>query len=140
MKLMDLLVKMKETRVHIAVVVDDYGGTDGLITFEDLVEEIVGEVEDEFDDKQSYEIMKIKPNVYMADGRASLQDLTGKTGILFNDDEIELYDTIGGYILHQAGHVPRKGDIIKSNDSVEFEVVDSNPRSVRKVLIRLNNA
>lgn len=140
MKLIDLLMKMKETRVHIAVVVDDYGGTDGLVTFEDLVEEIVGEVEDEFGDRQNYQIMKIKPNVYIASGRTSLTDLTDKTGILFNEEDIELYDTIGGYVLHQAGHVPKKGDIIKANDKVEFEIVDSNLRSVRKVLIRLNKA
>ena len=139
MKLIDLLVKMKETRVHIAVVVDDYGGTDGLITFEDLVEEIVGDVEDEFDEKQSHQIMKIKPNVYIADGRATLLDLSEKTGLTFEQDEIDLYNTIGGYVLHQVGHVPKKGEIIKASNSVEFEILDSNLRSVRKLLIKFNH-
>lgn len=137
MKLIDLLVKMKETRVHIAVVVDDYGGTDGLISFEDLVEEIVGDIEDEFDEKQSTQIMKIKPNVYIADGRAKLLDISERTGINFDPKEIELYSTIGGYVMHQAGHVPKKGDIIKNDDSALFEIVDSNLRTVRKLFIKL---
>jgi len=140
MKLIDLLVKMKETRVHIAVVVDDYGGTDGLITFEDLVEEIVGDVEDEFDEKQNHQIMKIKPNVYIADGRATLLDLSEKTGLNFAQEEIDLYNTIGGYVLHQVGHVPKKGEIIQGgNNSVEFEILDSNLRTVRKLLIKFNH-
>jgi magnesium and cobalt transporter len=137
MKLIDLLVKMKETRVHIAVVVDDYGGTDGLITFEDLVEEIVGDIEDEFDEKQSTQIMKIKPNVYIADGRAKLLDVAEKTGLSFDEKEIDLYSTIGGYILHQAGHVPKKGETIHNNHAVEFQIIDSNLRSVRKLLIKM---
>ena len=138
MKLIDLIVKMKLTRIHIAVVVDDYGGTDGLITFEDLVEEIVGDVEDEFDEDQNYEIIKIKQNLYATSGRAELADVSKKTKIVFNEEVIETCDTIGGYLLHIAGHVPKKGEIIRDNNA-EFEITESNPRTVTKILIRIND-
>ncbi len=136
MKIFDLLDEMKKTRTHIALVIDEFGGSDGLITIEDLVEEIIGKIEDEHDIQQ-VEVKEIKPNIFEATGRTEISILEEKFGFDFSDKEKEDYDTISGLVLSISGHVPGKGEKIKHPSSgLIFEITDSDKRRIKKLLIR----
>ncbi|MFP4002161.1 MAG: hemolysin family protein [Alphaproteobacteria bacterium] len=132
----DLLVKMQTTRVHMALVIDEYGGTDGLVTIEDLVELIVGDIEDEHDVEESPEIIPCDDGSYIADARAELGDLMAKAGVEFvperGDNDI---DTLGGLVFSLVGRVPQRGEIV-SDSGVEFEVMDADPRRIKRMRIR----
>lgn len=136
MKLIDLLVKMKQARIHIAIIVDEYGCTDGLVTFEDLVEEIVGEIEDEFDESQDSSIIKVREDVFVVNAREEIKVVEKECGINFGLKDQEDYDTIGGMVMHILGRVPKKGEVVSFDQEVSLEVLDSNPRKVNKVIIR----
>jgi CBS domain containing-hemolysin-like protein len=137
MPTIQLLSQMRATRTHMAVVVDEYGGTDGLVTIGDLVEEIVGEMEDELDEVEAPEMMALPDGSIEADARTSLEALTEQLGIdLLDEEEIEDIETVGGLVADLAGHVPRRGERIVHPRGLEFEVLDADPRRVKRLRIR----
>ncbi|MCE3232390.1 MAG: tlyC [Rickettsiaceae bacterium] len=136
MKSLDLLVLMRSKRVHMALVLDEYGGTDGLVTMEDLMEEIVGEIEDEHDEIEEEEIRFIDDNTLEINARITVEELEEKLGTqLITDDEDEDFETVGGLIFFMLGHVPEIGEVVKHPSGYDFEVLDADPRRVKKLLV-----
>jgi CBS domain containing-hemolysin-like protein len=136
MPALDLLAKMQATRIHLALVVDEYGGTDGLVSMEDIVEQIVGEIDDEHDNDDAPAIIRQPDNSYIADARASLDDVTEVIGEAFTPGEAaEDVDTLGGYLVSQVGRLPVRGEIIAGPGNFEFEVLDADPRRVKRLRI-----
>lgn len=136
----DLLRRMQAKRVHMAIVVDEYGGTDGLVTLEDLVEPIVGDIEDEHDDAEP-QAKKVagtgSGSVWEADARVSIDDFEKVFGRDFaTPDEEDDVDTLGGLVFTLAGRVPERGEVIHHPDGIEFEVLDADPRRVKILRIR----
>jgi CBS domain containing-hemolysin-like protein len=135
MPALDLLVKMQTTRTHMALVIDEYGGTDGLASIEDIVEMIVGDIEDEHDLDEGPDVEKAADGTCIADGRAGLDEVSKATGFNFElITDAEDFDTIGGFVTALAGHVPLRGEVIVEGD-FEFEIVDADPRRVKKIRI-----
>ena len=128
MPVLNILLKMQSTKLHMALVIDEHGGTDGLVTIEDLVEEIVGEIQDEHDNEEITEFKKINDITFIADAKMELSEFQKKTGIIFNSVTI---DTLGGYVFSMINRVPQKGEIIKSDPAYTFEVLDSDPRKIK---------
>ncbi len=138
MPVSDLLQKMQATRVHMAMVVDEYGGTDGLVTIEDLLEAVVGDIEDEHDDDDGEQIKKIDENIYNADARIELSELQEILGPDFNPSEyVEDADTLGGLIFDLVDRVPVVGEVITKFKGFEFEIIQADPRRIKKVCIRV---
>lgn len=140
MRIVDLLLKMRLSGGHMAIVVDEYGGTDGLVTLEDLFEEIVGEIQDEHDEMEDYDrIIPFNDRTYEVDARLLIEKLEKVTGLdLGSGDEEEEYDTIGGLIFYLLGRVPARGEIITHEGSqVKLEVLEADPRRVRRVRLHL---
>jgi CBS domain containing-hemolysin-like protein len=136
MSAIDLLEKMQATRIHLALVVDEYGGTDGLVSMEDIVEQIVGEIADEHDEDELPAVVRENDGSYVADARASLDDVTAAVGVAFDvGDAAEAVDTIGGYLMSQVGRLPLRGELVPGPEGFEIEVLDSDPRRVKKVRI-----
>jgi CBS domain containing-hemolysin-like protein len=130
----DLLLKMRASRVHMAVVVDEYGGTDGLVSIEDLVEEIVGDISDEHDvDEQA--VKQTGEGVYVADARVDLDELEALLGVRLLPDSEEDADTLGGLIFAMLGRVPTRGELVRHPTGLEFEILDGDPRRVKRVRI-----
>jgi CBS domain containing-hemolysin-like protein len=138
MPALDLLLKMQATRTHMALVIDEYGGADGLVSIEDVVEAIVGDIEDEHDEDETPIISKTPDGAFIADARASLEDAAKALG----DDNLtkladaEDVDTIGGLITAKAGRVPGRGEIVTGVGAYEFEILDADPRRVKRVKIQ----
>lgn len=132
-KISNLLQDFKKKQVHLAIVVDEYGGTEGIVTIEDILEEIVGEIEDEYDDEDDDLFVSAGTNIWIIDGRMSLIDIKEQLGIEL--EESADYDTIGGFIFHKAGTIPSRGFAIKLDDA-NLEVMKSNDRRVEKVKIK----
>jgi CBS domain containing-hemolysin-like protein len=140
MPALDLLVKMQATRTHMALVIDEYGGTEGLASIEDIVEKIVGDIEDEHDSGESPKIEAAADGTLIVDARAGLSEVFRAIDIdLAAISDAEDVDTLGGLITALAGHVPARGEIILE-DGIEFEVVDADPRRVKRVKIRMAGA
>lgn len=136
MPALDLLMRMQQTRIHLALVVDEYGGTDGLVSIEDLVEEIVGDIEDEYDVEEALEIARQPDSSFLADARISLEDFKERTGIDFAFEDIgEDVDTLGGVVVAALGRVPGRGEIV-SHANFEFEILEADPRRVKRLRIR----
>ncbi|WP_040483048.1 hemolysin family protein [Yoonia vestfoldensis] len=136
-----LLQKMQAERIHMALVIDEYGGTDGLLTIEDLIEQVVGEIEDEHDIAEAKSWIMEKPGVYLAQARTDLEDFEAEIGMNLTDhddiDEEEI-DTLGGLVTMLSGHLPARGEVIQHPDGPEFEVVDADPRRIKRLRVRLN--
>jgi CBS domain containing-hemolysin-like protein len=138
MPALDLLAKMQATRIHLALVIDEYGGSDGLVSIEDLVELIVGDIADEHDEQESPAITKQSDGSFLANGRASLDDVRAAIGSQFDvGDVAEEVDTLGGYLVTKAGHVPVRGELVPGPEPFEAEVLDADPRRVKRVKIYL---
>ncbi len=137
MRVIDLLARMRASRVHMAIVVDEYGGTDGLVTIEDLVEQIVGEIEDEHDDAQTKLLRKLPSGLYDADARLPLEELQAELKVEFvsDSDDAEDIDTLGGLVFYLAGHVPVIGETITHESGFRFEIVDGDPRRVTRLRV-----
>jgi len=136
MPAIDLLAKMQATRIHLALVIDEYGGTDGLVSIEDIVEQIVGDIEDEHDEDASPDVVGQPDGSFLADARASLEDVTATVGPDFDVGEVaDEVDTLGGYLVVQVGRVPVRGELMPGPRGFEIEVLDADPRRVKKVRI-----
>jgi CBS domain containing-hemolysin-like protein len=134
-----LLAKMQATRIHLALVVDEYGGTDGVVSMEDIVEEIVGEIADEHDEELAPGVVRQPDGSFLADARASLEDLSAIVGPEFDVAEIaKEVDTLAGYIATRIGRVPVRGEVVPGPGRYEIEVLDADPRRVKKLKIYLN--
>ncbi|MEW6641033.1 MAG: hemolysin family protein [Pseudomonadota bacterium] len=132
----DLLAKMQASRIHLALVVDEYGGTDGLVSLEDIVEQIVGEIDDEHDSDEPPAVVRQPDNSFIADARASLEDVKSVVGEGFVTGEAgEEVDTLGGYLVAQVGRLPVRGEIISGPGDYEIEVLDADPRRVKRLRI-----
>ena len=139
MPALDLLLKMQATRTHMALVIDEYGGTEGLATIEDIVETIVGDIEDEHDLDESPKIDAAAGGGFVVDARASLEDVSNAIDAdLTAISDAEEVDTLGGLITTLAGHVPVRGEIIVEG-GLEFEVLDADPRRVKRIKIHLGS-
>jgi CBS domain containing-hemolysin-like protein len=138
MPAMDLLAKMQATRLHLALVIDEYGGTDGLATIEDLLEMVVGDIEDEHDEEEGPALVPAEEGAFVADARVSLEDAVPAIGTaLLPRAENEEVDTLGGLLVLLAGRVPVRGEIVTAPPGdLEFEVLDADPRRVKRVKIR----
>ena len=136
MKLTDLLVKMQSTRIHLALVVDEYGGTDGLVSLEDLVEEIVGDIEDEHDDEEPMFVRRSQ-RVWEADARTEIEDFAEETGIDLDLADMDSdIDTLGGVVFALAGKVPVRGEVLRHPSGVEIEIMDADARRIRRLRLR----
>lgn len=140
MRALDLLLKMQATHTHLALVIDEYGGTDGLVSIEDIIEEIVGDIADEHDE----ETASVKPdgNAFVADARIDLDDFRAQTGhdLLVDDGGEEIgrdIDSLGGLVISLLGRVPQRGEIVTHPDGTEFQVVEADPRRVKKLRVTL---
>jgi CBS domain containing-hemolysin-like protein len=138
MAVVDLLLKMQTTRIHLALVVDEYGGTDGLVTIEDLVEEVVGEIEDEHD-VEDEPMIRIDPRLgILADARTPIEDLEKHLELqLVSPEQEEDIDTLGGLVFSLAGRIPARGELVRHPGGIEFEVLDADPRRIKKLRIHL---
>jgi CBS domain containing-hemolysin-like protein len=136
MKNSDLLAKMRLSRVHMALILDEYGGTDGLVTLEDLVEEVLGDIKDEHDDSIEPEFIRLDENTIEANARLEISKLEKLLSKTIEDKEDTDFDTIGGLLLSMVGYVPVNGEKIYHPSGIEFEILDSDPRRVKKILIR----
>lgn len=136
MPLLDLLLKMQTAHIHLALVIDEYGGTDGLVSIEDIIEMIVGDIADEHDEDLQ-QIRKIEDGLYVADARVELEDFRNQTGIaLAPEDADQEVDSLGGLVVSLLGRVPQRGEIVTHPSGYEFEVLEADPRRVKRLKIR----
>jgi CBS domain containing-hemolysin-like protein len=136
MPAMDLLAKMQATRIHLSLVIDEYGGTDGLVSIEDIVEEIVGDIEDEHDEATERAVIRQPDGSYLASGRAALEEAVAVIGADFDvGDAAEEVDTVGGYIVKLIDRVPVRGELVPGPGPFEIEILDADPRRVKRVRI-----
>ena len=138
MPAIDLLAQMQASRIHLALVVDEYGGTDGLVSIEDIVEQIVGEIDDEHDERRAAFHRAPGRNSFIADARASLEDVRAMIGEEFVTGEAgEEVDTLGGFLVTHVGRLPVRGEVISGPGPFEIEVLDADPRRVKRLRIGL---
>jgi CBS domain containing-hemolysin-like protein len=138
MRAIDLLAQMQASRIHLALVVDEYGGTDGLVSIEDIVEQIVGEIDDEHDSDEPPAIVRQGDNSFIADARASLDDVRSVIGEDFITGEAsDEVATLGGYLVSQVGRLPVRGEVISGPGNYEIEVLDADPRRVKRLRIAI---
>jgi CBS domain containing-hemolysin-like protein len=133
MPALDLLNKMRLTRVHMALVVDEYGGTDGLVTFENLVEEIVGDIKDEHEDADEPTLVAIKDGTFEADARVSIASAAETLRMTLELDDEESVDTLGGLAVALVGRVPVKGEVLDHPAGLKIEVLEADPRRVKRL-------
>lgn len=132
-----LLQQMQTKRIHMALVIDEYGGVDGLVTIEDLIEQVIGEIEDEHDEVEGGLWVHEKTGQWLIQARAALDDVEAETGLRLIGDEDEDIDTLGGLIFMLAGRVPLRGEVIAHPSGAEFEVVDADPRRLKRIRLRM---
>ena len=137
-KITDLLAKMKQSTVHIAIVLDEHGGTDGLVTIEDIIEEVFGEITDEYDQDKSSSYITFDGEFFTIDARAKIEDVEKELGLMLTDEEGE-YDTFGGMIISFLGHIPQKGEIIVHPSGLEIEVTDADHRKVKITKVKFTD-
>ena len=136
MPVLDLLAKMQTTRIHLALVVDEYGGADGVVSMEDIVEQIVGEIADEHDEDTAPGVVRQSDGSFLADARANLDDVTAIVGSEFDvGDVAKEVDTLAGYVATRIGRVPVRGELVPGPGPFELEILDADPRRVKKLKI-----
>lgn len=133
-----LLQKMQVQRIHMALVIDEYGGVDGLVTLEDLIEQVIGEIEDEHDEAESGYWKQEKPGQWVVQARAPLREFETAIGMTLADPEDEQeIDSMGGLVFMQIGRVPSRGEVISAPNGVEYEVIDADPRRIKRLRVRM---
>jgi CBS domain containing-hemolysin-like protein len=136
MPVLDLLARMQTTRIHLALVVDEYGGSDGVVSIEDIVEQIVGEIADEHDEDITPSVVSQPDGSFLADARAAIDDLGAMVGVEFDvGDLAKEVDTLAGYVATRIGRVPVRGEVVPGPGPFELEVLDADPRRVKKLRI-----
>ncbi|ETW13747.1 magnesium and cobalt efflux protein [Roseivivax marinus] len=138
-----LLTKMQTERRHMALVIDEYGGVDGLVTIEDLIEQVIGQIEDEHDTDEETNFTLEKTGCYIALAKTPLEEFEAEVGMQLADGEEidpEEIDTLGGLVFMLAGHVPARGEVVPHPDGLEFEIVDADPRRIKRLRVRLPGA
>jgi CBS domain containing-hemolysin-like protein len=132
MGVIELLARMRQQRIHLAIVVDEFGGTEGLVTIEDVVEEIVGDIEDEHDEAEAGMLTMVDEGVWEADARLELEELAEAVDprLTWEEDEV---DTVGGLVFLLAGHIPAKGECVTHPSGWTFEALDSDPRRILRI-------
>ena len=136
MQVLELLLEMRVKRTHMALVVDEFGGVDGLLTIEDLVEEIVGEIEDEHDREVEPEVSIRADGAIDADARVLIEDFEKRFGSIASSGEREEIDTLGGLVFSLAGRVPIRGELVRHPSGAEIEVLEADPRRIRRLRVR----
>jgi CBS domain containing-hemolysin-like protein len=136
MAVLDLLLQMRLSRVHMALVVDEFGGVDGLVTIEDVIEEIVGEIEDEHDDADQPKLVERGGGAVIADARTRIDVLEARAGQTLLSPDHEAVETLGGLVVALAGRVPSRGEVIKHPSGLEFDVLDADPRRIKRLRVR----
>jgi magnesium and cobalt transporter len=143
MPLAVLLQKMQADRVHMALVIDEYGGTDGLVTIEDLLETVVGEIDDEHDEAEEQNFVRERPGVWLAKATTPLEEFEAEIGMdltankTIDEEEVE---TLGGLVFMLSGHVPERGEVVMHPDGPQFEIVDADRRKIKRLRVRLGEA
>lgn len=135
MRVLELLAEMRQSRTHIAIVVDEFGGVDGLVTIEDLVEQIVGDIQDEHEEDEEPVFDRRPDGTVVADARAQIEEFEQAVAPFATDDERAEFDTLGGLVFALADRVPTPGDVLRHQSGVEFEVLDADPRRIRKLRV-----
>jgi len=136
-RVLDLLLDMRKTHQHMALVIDEFGGIDGLITIEDLVEGIVGEITDEHDRAVTATMIEKADGSLLADARVPIEDFEARVGEVLDQDERDEVDTLGGLVFSLAGRVPSRGELLTHPSSgLEFEIIDADPRRIKRVRVR----
>lgn len=136
-----LLQKMQTDRMHMALVIDEYGGVDGLVTIEDLIEQVIGEIEDEHDIAEGRFWTEEAPGCYLAQARTPVEDFEAEVGMkLVSSEDEEEIDTLGGLVFMLAGRVPARGEVVKHPDGPDIEVVDADPRRIKRLRVRVSAA
>lgn len=136
-----LLTKMQTQRIHMALVIDEYGGVDGLVTLEDLIEQVIGEIEDEHDQEEGKFWRQEKSGCYLALARTPIEDFQDEIGFkLVEAEDEEDIDTLGGLVFMMAGRVPERGEVISHPSGAEIEVVDADPRRIKRLRLRMPQA
>ncbi|MEM7197003.1 MAG: hemolysin family protein [Pseudomonadota bacterium] len=137
MQVLDLLLAMRQDGRHLALVIDEFGGVDGLVTIEDLVERIVGDIRDEYDHEETPEWCDLGDGQYLCNARYEIGDIDIDMHAIFNDEDLSDIDTLGGLVLALAGYMPLKGEVIHHEASnTDFHIVDADPRSIKKIKIQ----
>ena len=138
MPVLDLLLQMRQRRIHLALVIDEYGGIDGLVTIEDLVETIVGDISDEHDEPPISMLVERHDGTFDVDARLEIEEFEARMGQVLTEDERQSdIDTVGGLVFMLAGHVPTRGEILTHPSGLEFRVLDADARHIRKVRVKL---
>jgi CBS domain containing-hemolysin-like protein len=137
MKVLDLLLKMRSDQIHMSIVVDEFGGTNGIVTIEDLVEEIVGEIKDEHDFEEVDEIKKISKKSFEISARILVDDFEKRLEVNLNLDEKNEIDTLGGFIFFLLGRIPGRGEVINYKNKLEFTIIEADTRRIKRVLVTL---
>lgn len=136
MRVLDLLLEMRQRRQHLALVVDEFGGIDGLVTIEDLVEQIIGEMGDEHDEDDEPQLIERADGSFVADGRLPIEVFEERFGPVLDDDERDDIDTLGGLVFSVAGRVPARGELLRHPAGLEIEVTDADPRRIKRLRVR----
>ena len=137
MPVLDLLLQMRQQRMHLALVIDEYGGVDGLVTIEDLVETIVGDISDEHDEVQAAMVVERADGTLDVNARLPVEEFEHRMGPVLSEDERDAdIETVGGLVFTLAGRVPAKGEVISHPSGIEFRVLDADPRRIRRVRVR----
>lgn len=136
MPLLDLMLEMRQSKKHMALVVDEYGGIDGLVTIGDVLESIVGEIDDEFDLYEQPEIIEKPDGTVLADGRVDIGEFEERYGELLSEEERNDIDTLGGLVFSVAGRIPARGEVLKHESGLVFEILDADPRRINRLRIK----
>jgi magnesium and cobalt transporter len=137
MRALDLLLQMRLARIHMALVIDEFGGIDGLTTIEDVVEEIVGEIQDEHDVEQGPKMLARPDGSLIADARTTIEEFERRVGPVLSEEEREQdIDTLGGLVFTLTGHVPTRGETVTHPSGIVFEVIEADPRRIKRLRIR----
>ena len=137
MKILDLLLKMRSEQIHMSIIVDEFGGTNGLVTIEDLVEEIVGEIKDEHDFEEIEEIKKVSKKNYEISARTPIDEFEEKIGVKLKIDKNQEIDTLGGFIFFYLGRIPGRGEVINYDKILEFTILEADTRKIKRILVSL---
>ena len=136
-RVLDLLLQMRLSRAHIALVVDEFGGIDGLVTIEDLVEEVIGEIEDEHDVVRGPSLVQRPDGTWLADARTTIEEFESRVGpVLTEEERAQDIDTLGGLVMSLTDRVPSRGELVTHSSGIAFEVIDADPRRIKRLRVR----